>query len=301
MPSKRPSAHTDCFHSSGFPVDSDFRLMLLNKCVHNWKTLSHDEALMRVTARIFSFFLQSYTTKQWIRSNLPAEFSLSDIQLLSKCLPTGVRKEFFQGLACLAVNSDQFETFIAHVCTTLARQQENISSADHGSHDDSDLQRQVIALFRDVQGMASSVTDADPWVAVVGAVHPALLQLAEEAVGMWYNNTDTITPILDCITECARNSNSRWKTISVPSSTPLFRGIARLLQTYSDVLVRCLDDGGDPHYKSATAAIQMLRMCLVGEYIPFGELTLFGDHSFDNAMDSFFKISTRLRWQSIIR
>ena len=157
-----------------------------------------------------------------------------------------------------------------------------------------EVRKTVIALARDLQGIAFAFNTKTPYMMLFDWIYPAYTPVLQRAIEVWYQDPQVTTPVLKLFAELVQNRSQRLQfDVSSPNGILLFREASKIICTYGNRILGVTVSKEQMYpmkLKGISICFSMLKAALCGSYVNFGVFRLYGDDALDNALNCFVKL-----------
>ena len=290
-------------------LDEESRLLALfvDKIIRNLRYASHSNKIVNESLKLFEELSVGFTamrkmvsleTVQFLlRGHVPENFPFLAFDRAPdhmKC-----RSTFYTALGRL-VSIDLMEDAddsLKPFLQPLTTQFEKLATAMqlHQSVDQEVTKRVIIALARDMYGLAFVFTSKAVFSAFFEWMYPKYLGIFLAAVQMWPNDPNVTVPIFKMLAELVQNRQQRLQfELSNPGPYLLFRELSRFICSFVEKIMQMNDIPESKLYRTKLKPLRLclsaMRNCLYGQYINFGVFKLYNDPAFDNALSAIVTI-----------
>ncbi|CAI5453025.1 unnamed protein product [Caenorhabditis angaria] len=171
----------------------------------------------------------------------------------------------------------------------------NIISSNYHGFDEEHLKKVIVGLCRDLRGVAIASTTKAIFQILFEWMYPNVFNILQFAVEKWPESADVTTPILRLLSELVQNRQQRLKfEMGSCSAVLLFKETSKIITIYGDRLLSLPECSKDrvykDRYKNIGIIFLVLKNVLIGAYVPFGVLRLYGDTCLQDALTTFVKL-----------
>lgn len=210
------------------------------------------------------------------------------------------RTGFYQSLARLIFfqdDNDRFEPFIEPLLAILDDIRVELDNNSNGNRRPSnEVMHSLIGSARDFRGILAAAHSSAAYVQCFEALYPTYLETFIKGLEIWSNEPMVTTAILKLFAELVSQRGQRIQFGSnSPNGVLLFKITSQAIFTYgSRIMETDVSNAGsriyNNRYKGIAICSQIFSRCMDGSFVNFGIFELYGDNTFDQALDIVLKM-----------
>ncbi|KAG1667827.1 Exportin-7 [Nymphon striatum] len=287
--------------------------VFIRKVVTNFKYWSGSETIITKTLQLLSDLAVGYSSVRKLIKLDEVQFMLNNhtsehfpfLGNTSQISDLRCRSSFYTSLGRLLMvelgeDDDRFHQFMIPLTATFDAVGNMLANAETPLFQEEEAKKTLIGLARDLRGLAYAFNTKASYMMLFNWIYPNYFPVLHRAIELWYHSPSVTTPVLKLMSELVQNRSQRLLfDISSPNGILLFRETSKLLVNYGSRILTIGDIPNDQMY-GISICFSMLKASLCGGYINFGVFHLYGDESFDNALNIFVKLLVSIPQSDIL-
>ncbi|XP_064383025.1 exportin-7-like isoform X2 [Halichondria panicea] len=289
--------------------------VFVNKIVTNLKFWTSSKTIVTKTLQLLTDLSIGYgsvrklvkleSVKFILENHTPDHFPF--LNVAHSNLDLGCRTLFYVALARLLLvelgeSEEKFERFISPLNSVTEQLQANFVQQ---TMSEDELKRTLVALCRDLTGVARSFTSKTSYMMLFDWVYPTVTTILLKALDVWYFDPFVTSPVLRLITELVLNRSQRLQfDVTSPNGVLLFREASKTITSFGEHILTLTDIPADKIYplklKGISICFEMLKGALCGTYVNFGVFRLYGDDALDKALNTFIKLMVSIPLKDLL-
>jgi hypothetical protein len=270
---------------------------LLLKLANNLRFWGSSDEIIRRSLDVFHELVYSFASGRLLLT-LPSVAGLltahgpAHFPFLANPSNVRFRTAFYQSLARLVFfqdDSEKFEPFMAPLIAVL----ESLAPPIHGGVRSEEVMRTLVGSARDLRGVVGAAHNKASYLQCFEALHPKHVETLIRGIDLYADQPPVTTAVLKLVAELVFQRGQRIQFGSnSPNGILLFKAASQAIVAYG-TRVLSVQPGSSPYankYKGIAVCAQILARCMDGGFVNFGVFALYGDRTFDQALDATLKL-----------